>query len=758
MAEIIPDNLLRVMPAKGANKKRFSYLPTDFSINFYTLKKLCIGLAACGCSILAVAQTPKKFNDTTYLKPIEVNIVRAAEKSPFTKNTLNKKDIEQNNLGQDLPIILDGTPNAVTNADAGNGIGYTGIRIRGTDATRINVTINGIPYNDAESQGVFFVNLPDIASSANSIQVQRGVGTSSNGTGAFGATINVATNDINTTFYAASNNSIGSFNTWKNNLQFGSGIINKHFSIDGRLSKISSNGYIDRAATDLQSYFLSTAYIANNSSLRLNIFSGKEKTYQAWNGVSEPLLATNRTYNISGQEQPNKPYDNETDNYKQTHYQIFYNHQLNSNWKTNAALFYTKGTGYYEEYRADQKFANYGLSDYVNESTVIKKSNMIRQLWLDNDFFGSTLSALYKKSTTEFTVSTTYANYNGNHFGIIKWAALQAAVPLNYQWYNLQANKKDFNLCGKWVEQWNNKWQSFFDVQIRNVQYEINGFRKNPTILIHKNYTFINPKIGVVYTNKNWQAYASYAVGSKEPNREDFEASTTKLPLPEHLFNIEIGAEKKSIKFAYSANFYYMKYKNQLTLTGKINDVGAYTRENIANSYRIGIEIQGKMKINNWLQVSGNIALSQNKVLNFNEYIDDYDNGGQIKNNYNKTDIALSPGIVAASTISFFPIKNGEISVINKYVGKQYLDNTSNNNRSIEGYYLQHVKLSYTIQKVFFKETVLILQLNNVFNKKYEANGYTFSYIYGGSQTTESYFYPMAPFNFMFGVNIKLYK
>ena len=756
MAEIIPDNLLRVMPAKGANKKRFSYLPTDFSTNFYTLKKLLIGLAASGSSLLAIGQTPKKFNDTTYLKPIEVNIIRAAEKSPFTKITLSKKEIEQNNLGQDLPIILDATPNAVTNTDAGNGVGYTGIRIRGTDATRINVTINGIPYNDAESQGVFFVNLPDIASSANSMQIQRGVGTSSNGTGAFGATINIATNDINSTFYAASNNSIGSFNTLKNNLQFGSGIINKHFTIDGRLSKITSNGYIDRAATDLQSYFFSTAYIAPKSSLRLNIFSGKEKTYQAWNGVSELLLATNRTYNISGQEQPYKPYDNETDNYKQTHYQLFYNHQLNRNWKTNVAFFYTKGAGYYEEYRADQKFANYGLNDYVQENSIIKKTNLIRQLWLDNDFFGGTFSAVYKKNTTEFTASTTYTNYNGNHFGIIKWAAIQAAVPPQHQWYTLQANKKDINLFGKWTEQWNSKWQSFVDVQLRNVQYGINGFRKNPTILIQKNYTFINPKIGVVYSHNNWQAYASYAIGSKEPNREDFEASTTQAPVPEHLYNIEIGAEKKRNKYAYGANFYYMKYKNQLALTGKINDVGAYTRENIANSYRIGLELQGKIKLNNWLQVNGNLAVSQNKVLNFTEYIDDYDNGGQIKNSYSKTDIALSPNIVAASSICFFPIKNGEISIINKYVGKQYLDNTSNSNRSIDAYYLQHVQLSYTLQKLFFRETVFTLQLNNVFNKKYVANGYTFSYLYGGSQTTENYFYPTATFNCMLGVNVKL--
>ena len=701
------------------------------------------------------AQKEKKFNDTALLQPVEVQAIRAADKAPFAKTDLTKKEMGKINLGQDLPFLLDQTPSVVINSDAGNGVGYTGIRIRGTDASRINVTLNGIPYNDAESQGTFFVDLPDIASSANSIQVQRGIGTSSNGAGAFGGTINLFTNEVNKEFYVATNNSYGSFNTHKNNIQFGSGMIGKHFTIDGRLSSIRSHGYIDRAKSDLKSFYVSSAYVNEKNSLRLNIFSGKEKTYQAWNGVAENLFATDRTYNPSGTEKPGQPYDNETDNYTQTHYQLFYNHKFNNYWKGNLAVFLTRGKGYYEQYKANKKLADYNLPNYFDGTNTIKRTDLVRRLWLDNYLYGTIFSLQYQKEQTQFIFGGGYNAYDGKHYGEIIWAKVQAAVPLNYHWYDLTAYKKDLSLYSKWTQQWSQSWQSFVDVQVRNIKYTIHGFRDNPALEINENYTFLNPKLGITYTNNGWQAYASYALAGKEPNRDDFEAGNTQLPKAEGLNDLELGIEKKKANYSFGANIYYMHYHNQLVLTGKINDVGAYTRTNIPTSYRTGIELQGKTKITNWVNVAANISFSENKIKDFTEYIDDYDNGGQQTKFYPKTDISFSPSVIAGASINFIPVKNGEISFISKYIGRQYLDNTSQKSRSLNPYYLQDIRLTYLLEKKTFKETNIILQLNNVFNKKYEPNGYSFSYIYGGSLATENYYFPMAGFNFMLGVNLK---
>lgn len=719
------------------------------------MKKLFLCTILCTVAVVLFAQKEKKFNDTAYLQPVEVLAIKAGDKAPFAKKDLTKKDIEKNNLGQDLPFLLDQTPSVVVNSDAGNGVGYTGIRIRGTDAARINVTLNGIPYNDAESQGTFFVDLPDIASSANSIQVQRGVGTSSNGAGAFGGTINLFTNELNKKFYASTNNSVGSFNTFKNNIQFGSGMIGKYFTVDGRLSLLSSDGYIDRARSDLKSFYLSTAVVNENNSLRLNVFSGKEKTYQAWNGVAEYLLKTERTNNPSGTERPGEPYDNETDNYTQTHYQLFYNHKFNSYWKGNIAAFLTRGKGYYEQYKAQESLADYGLPNYNNGTTVITETNLVRQLWLDNYFYGTIFSMQYQKNKTQLIIGGGYNAYDGKHYGILKWAEVQAAVPIDHRWYDLTAYKKDFSIYNKWTQQWNSNWQSFVDVQFRNIDYRIHGFRYNPGLEIKENYSFLNPKLGLTYTNKQWQAYASYALAGKEPNRDDFEAGNTQQPKAERLHDIEMGVEKKGKTYSFGANIYYMRYRNQLVLTGKINDVGAYTRTNIPKSYRAGIELQGKTTISSWMNLAANITFSENKIINFTEYLDDYDNGGQQTKFYPKTDISYSPSIIAGGSINFIPVTNAEISLISKYVGRQYLDNTSQQSRSLNPYYLQDIRLSYLIAHKIFKATNLILQLNNVFNKKYEPNGYSFSYIYGGELTTENFYFPMAGFNFMLGVNLK---
>ncbi len=715
------------------------------------MKKI-ITLFALSVVVLS-ANSQNKKNDTLLLQPIEIKSVRANDKAPFTKTNLTKKDIEKVNLGQDLPFILNQTPSVVINSDAGNGVGYTGIRIRGTDATRINMTINGIPYNDAESQGIYFVDLPDIVSSVNSIQVQRGVGTSSNGAGAFGATINLSTNEINDKSYAELNNSYGSFNTWKNTLKFGSGLLGKNFTVDGRLSKISSDGYVDRASTDLKSFYVSTAWLSSKSSLRLNIFSGKEKTYQSWYGVSATDLATNRTYNAAGTEKSGDPFSNQTDNYWQTHYQLFYNHKINNIWGFNVAAFFTKGYGYYEEYKASQKFSDYGLPDYRSGTQVIKQTNLVRQLWLDNNFYGAIFSLQQQTNKTQLTIGGGWDKYDGKHYNLITYA--EVGVPKDYRYSDLIANKQDLNIYTKLQQQLSSHWQGFADIQAKAIKYNINGFKNNPQLIINKNYLFINPKFGVTYNNKNYQAYLSYSMAGKEPNRDDFEAGLNQLPRAEILHDVELGVEKKTSSYSFGATAYYMYYYNQLVLTGKINDVGSYTRTNTPSSYRMGLEFSGKADLLQWLNATANIAFSRNKIKDFTEYIDDYDNGGQKTFQYHNTDISFSPNIVAGATINFIPFRNTEFSLLSKYVGREFLDNTAQVSRSLDPFYVQDARASFKLSNKIAKEINFVLQVNNIFDKKYEPNGYTFSYFYSGSLATENFYFPMAGTNFMAAINIK---
>jgi len=690
------------------------------------------------------------------LDPVEVVATRAGLHAPFTKTNLTKTDLQKVNQGQDLPFLLNQTPSVVINSDAGNGIGYTGIRIRGTDASRINVTLNGIPFNDPESQGTFFVDLPDFSSSVNSIQVQRGVGTSSNGAGAFGATINISTNELAENPYLEVNNSFGSFNSWKNTIKAGSGLVADHFTTDLRLSNISSDGYVDRATSKLQSYYLSSAYINNKTTLRFTTFSGKEKTYQAWYGVSEDDLKTNRTINYAGMEKPGDPYDNQTDNYTQTHYQLFLNQHLNNKWKLSTGFFYVKGKGYYEEYKADRNYADYGLPEPVYGGTTVTSTDLVRQLWLDNDFYGQVFSLFYKSYKNQLTLGGGWSRYEGNHFGEVIWAGngLSSTSP---RWYNHDAFKNDLNLYLKDQFRIDDHWNGFIDLQFRNIQYSINGFRDNPSVKIDENYTFLNPKTGISYTHPSgWSGYLSYSRGQKEPNRDDFEAGAGQLPKPEKLNDFEASISRKTGRFNWEATGYYMAYKDQLVLTGKINDVGAYTRTNIPDSYRLGIELVAGTTLTNWFTVTGNLSLSKNKVKNFSEYVDDYDAGGQKTYSYKSTDIAYSPAVVGACQFTFIPVKKIELALLSKYVGKQYLDNTQNENRKLNAYYLQDFRLIYYPGKGLLKHTSIAGQVNNLFNRKYEPNGYTYSYVYGGQLTTENYYYPMAGTNFTLSVNIRL--
>ena len=721
-------------------------------------------------SIMAIAQEKESLKDSFYLlSPVEVKAIRASENAPFTKTNLSKREIQKTNLGQDIPFLLNQTPSVVINADAGNGVGYTGIRIRGSDATRINVTLNGIPYNDAESQGSFFVDLPDITSSTGSIQIQRGVGTSSNGAGAFGGSINISTNEVNKDAYAEVNNSYGSFDTWKNTLKLGSGLYGGHFITDLRLSRISSNGFIDRASSDLKSFYFSNVYIDKRSSLRLNIFSGKEKTYQAWNGIPEAKLkkdvaglmghywnnygylyktaqdslnlfdANNRSYNYF-------TYKNQTDNYRQNHYQLFYNKEINKNFSFNIASFLTRGKGYYEEYKADDDLASYNLP--------AGNADLVRRLWLDNYFYGGIYSFQYKKDKKWLTLGGGYTRYDGNHYGEIIWAAV--SVPKNYRWYRLDALKTDLNIYLKEQTGFAKNWNYYYDLQYRQVEYNIDGFRNNPTLIVKNKFHFFNPKAGISYNKNGWKSYLSYSIANKEPNREDFESGADQKPKPEQLHDIELGIEKSKSNYSCSATLYYMRYKDQLVLTGKINDVGAYTRSNIPKSYRLGLELQGAVKLSSWFNAAGNFTVSRNRVLNFAEFIDDYDNGGQKINNYRSTDIAYSPAIVSGATINFLPLKNFEISLLSKYVDKQYLDNTGNSSRQLNAFFIQDVRFIYTVKMKRIKEVNFIGQLNNIFNKKYEPNGYTYSYIYGGNIITENFYFPMSGTNFILGLNVKL--
>lgn len=690
-----------------------------------------------------------------FLQPLEVKSIRAADKAPFAKNNLSKDEIAKVNLAQDIPFILNQTPSVVVNSDAGNGVGYTGIRIRGTDATRINVTLNGIPYNDAESMGTFFVNLPDFASSVNSIQVQRGVGTSSNGAAAFGATINLSTNEFNEKAYTEFNNSYGSFNTRKHTLKAGTGLMGKHFTLDARVSSIQSDGYIDRAKSDLKSFYVSGAWLNQRSSLRFNVFSGKEKTYQAWYGVSASLLNTDRTNNPAGTEKPGTPYDNQTDNYTQTHYQLFFNHAFNSYWSFQSASFLTRGYGYYEEYKAGQQYSKYGLPNPIVGGVPVTSTDLVRQRWLNNYFYGQNISLQYQKKGNEFTVGGGWNTYTGDHYGTLPWLQTGTA-PAGYKYYNHPAIKKDANLFAKWQQLIVSHVYGFVDLQYRHVSHNMTGFQNNPTLLVNRNFNFFNPKLGITYRKNSWQAFLSYAIGQKEPNRDDFEAGTINQPKAEKLQDVEAGLEYKKSTYQFAANFYYMHYVNQLVLTGQINDVGAYTRFNVPNSYRLGIELQGTWKPSSWLAVGANLSLSRNKIKSFTEYTDNYDSGNQDAVLRNNTDISFSPGTIAGTQLMFYPVKALELGLIGKYVGKQYMDNSQLSRSELKAFATQDLRISYSFNNKTFKQVQLTAQINNLFNKRYEPNGYNYSYTSGGVFYTDNGYYPMAGRNFVVAVNMKL--
>jgi iron complex outermembrane receptor protein len=677
---------------------------------------------------------------------------RVADQSPTTYSNVDKKDIEEKNLGQDIPYMLQSIPSTVISSDAGAGVGYTGIRIRGTDITRINVTLNGIPLNDPESHGVFWVNMPDFSSSVESIQVQRGVGTSTNGTAAFGASINIETLNMKDEAYAEINSSGGSFNTFKNNLNFGTGLINGKFTFDSRVSKITSDGYIDRAFSDLKSYFISGAFYGKSSIVKINLFSGAERTYQAWNGVPKEKLETDRTYN-------SYTYENETDNYQQDHYQLLYSQKINSNILLNTAFHFTHGEGYYEQFKEGRDFSDYQLEPVIINGTTIDETDLIQQKWLDNNFYGLTYSLNYSKNNLNAILGGAWNKYKGDHFGEIIWAQFASNADYRHRWYSNTGDKTDFNIFAKATLHVGEKLNIYGDIQFRNINYDIKGIHDDLRDISQSNqFNFFNPKAGLFYEiDKQHSLYTSFAISNREPSRSDYrDADVNHQPRIERLLDWELGYAYKTPKASLNASFYFMNYKDQLVLTGEINDVGAAILTNVGKSYRAGIEISGGVQINSKLDWEFNATLSENKIKDFTSYVDNWSPPySQVSENLGNTSLSFSPSVIAGSTISLKVSDAFQVRFISKYVSRQYIDNTANIERSLDPYFINNLHFEYEFNPKFIKGITARLMVNNIFNEKYESNAWVYRYFYDDAEYAMDGYFPQAGINFMAGLSLK---
>ncbi|MGB3143679.1 MAG: TonB-dependent receptor [Maribacter sp.] len=684
------------------------------------------------------------------LDEVFVSAVRVTKESPVTFSNLTKEDIKPRNLGQDIPILMNFLPSVVTTTDAGAGVGYTGIRVRGSDATRVNVTINGIPYNDAESQGTFWVNMPDFASSTESLQLQRGVGTSTNGAGAFGASLNLLTDGFSQDAYGQISTSVGSFNTLRNNLKFSTGLLNENVELSGRLSKINSDGYIDRARSDLNSYFLQAAYKDDNTLIKALLFGGHEITYQAWYGIDAETLRTDRTFNPSGiytDENGNTQfYNNEVDNYKQDHAQLLWNEQLSDFWSTNIALHYTRGRGYFEQYREDDDFSTYGFEPLIVDGAEVNTTDLIRRRWLDNDFYGTVFSAKYAKDKLSLIMGGGFNKYEGDHFGEVIWARFASNSNYKDRYYDDTSSKTDFNIYTKANYQLTDQWSLYGDLQYRTVGYKANG---EDTGLVDDTFNFFNPKAGITFDlNRNNNFYFSYAVANREPNRNDYESGN---PKPERLNDFELGWRYLSSKVQLNTNVYYMNYKDQLVLTGELNDVGAPLRSNIGDSYRLGLEIDANIKLNDKLKIRPNIALSSNKNL---DYFIDRDG---LLQDLGNTTIAFSPSLIAGNVFTYTPCAALNVSLLSKYVGEQYLSNTDTEASKLDAYFTTDFNITYELKiNRILKSIVFSGLVNNIFDEKYVSNGYTYldDFSTPGNSFEVQGYYPQAGTNFLIGATV----
>ena len=698
-----------------------------------------------------------------------VSATRAHSKVPVAYTNVNREEIESRDFGQDVPFILGLTPSFVASSDAGAGIGYTGFRIRGSDMNRINITLNGIPLNDSESHGVWWVNMPDLASSVENIQIQRGVGTSSHGAGAFGASLNLQTSSLNQDPYGEIISSAGSFNTFRNTVKVGSGLIKDRFTLDARLSRITSDGYIDRASSDLKSFFISGGMHNEKSIFKVNIFSGQEKTYQAWDGVPSDMLEINRRFNYAGiytdKHGETVYYDNETDNYQQDHFQMFYSRELTPELNLNTALHYTRGYGYYEQYKPGHRLSSYGLENFEFGNELISRTDLIRRKILDNDFYGFTYSLKYSRRKYDFTLGGAWNNYIGDHYGHIIWSGHSGHIPKNYQWYFNAGDKKDFNVFGKMDYRLSGRLNLYGDIQYRTINYTIDGIDDDlRDISRGHDYHFFNPKGGVFFELDDRQnIYLSYAVAHREPSRSNFkDARPGEIPRPERLDNIETGYDLRTRNVSLNANVFYMKYRDQLVLTGDINDVGNAIMTNVPESYRTGVELMAGIKISPQLELGFNLALSENRILDFTEYVDNWDYWGdpeneplQLVSHLGNTEIAFSPPVVAGSDVSWAPFEGFRVNLAGKYVDRQFIDNTSSRDRMLDPYFFSDLRMNYTISTAWAGELGFNVMIGNIFNSKFETNAWIYRYNYQGQEHFMDGFFPQAGRHFFIGGSVK---
>lgn len=697
-----------------------------------------------------------------------ITSTRANEKTPVAFQNLNAEEISRKNQGRDIPFLLEQMPGTVVTSDAGAGMGYTGFRIRGTDMNRINITVNGIPLNDAESHSVFWVNMPDFASSVGSLQVQRGVGTSTNGAAAFGASVNLQTAPPPSEAYGTITNAYGSFNTWRHNVEAGTGLINGKWAMDARLSKLSSDGFIDRATADLKSFYVSGGFYGKNTIAKLNIFSGKEVTYQAWDGVPSYILDTNRTWNGIGMytdyKGNTKFYENETDNYQQDHYQFLISQRISSRLTGNFAVHYTRGFGYYEQYKDDEDLEDYLIAPVQiagTDSIFITQSDLIRRKNLDNHFYGFTWSLNYEKGKLNLVAGGSGNRYDGLHYGNVIWAEFAQTAGYDHRWYEGTGDKRDLNFYTKAQYQAGKKLSLYADLQFRGINYSLSGIDDDlRDITQSHDFLFFNPKTGLFYQlNDANSLYLSFAIANREPNRDNYTDADPSKPSPvaETLFDYELGYHYNSSSIKASANLYYMYYRDQLVLTGQINDVGAAIMTNVPESFRLGIELSGTAKITEKIHASANLTMSMNKIRNFTEFVDDWDNwGSQIENPIKNTNLAFSPNLIAGGEISWDFYKGFEVSLNGKFVSRQYIDNTSSKERSLDPYLVSNFRLSWAVEPDFLRGLIINLNVNNLLNAEYETNAWVYRYYSEGKYGTYDGYFPQAGVNFMAGVTVKL--
>lgn len=691
--------------------------------------------------------------------PVRISANTIVSNAPVTYTTIIGKQLNENNFGEDMPFLLESTPSTVVTSDAGNGVGYTGLRIRGSDATRVNITVNGVPYNDAESQQTYWVDLPDFASSVDEIQIQRGVGTSTNGISSFGAAVNINTNVLSRKPFVKLAYNTGSFNLSKKMIQFGTGLINDHWQLEGRYSDVYSDGYVDRAYADLNSYFITAAYQSLKYKSIINVFSGNEKTYQSWAGVPAEILDTNRTYNPY-------TYENQTDNYIQTHYQWHNIFNLNTADVLRITFNYTKGKGYYEQYESEQSFSDYGVDNVIVGSDTITSTDLITQKWLDSDFGGVFMqyeNQLDDNNTLNF--GGAYYLHAGDHFGNIIWSEYASTLPHNYEWYKNDALKQDANVFGQWIYK-TQKINVLTDLQLRDVNYRFLGY-DDEGIPVEQtvNLLFFNPKAGITFLHNNsFETYVFAGVSGKEPNRDDYvESSSQSRPSPEHLYNTEIGERIQFKGWQFSLNYYMMYYKNQLVLTGEINDVGAYTRTNIPSSYRTGIEVAwAKMFFTDKLTWESNFTISKNTIVEYTEYLDNWDTGEQTPITYNNSTIAFSPSTIVFNKLAYnildiTGVKYSNritLSFTSKYVGEQYSDNSNSEERKLDAYLLHDAGLRYILSRKQGSSLAFNFNLQNVTNQLYESNAWVYRYIYENTASQLMGYYPQAGINWNAGITL----